>query len=241
LVAERSHRQARRDDERLFCPGNLPRLRAAVHDLSWLLGRGYAATSTLKLVGDRYELLARQRAAVSRCACGDAARERRARHEAAAADLRGRELLVDGYNLLTTVQVALAGGVVLRGRDGCYRDLASVHARARGMAEAIPAAERLGLSLEHLGAGTVTWYLDRPVSHSGALAAKLRDIAAAHGWDWRTRLVNDPDPILSRARDMVATSDSVILDRCEYWFGLARHVIDAEAPDAFVADLGAGP
>src|SRR5690349_15149262 len=43
-------------------------LRAAVADLSWLLSRGYTVPSALNLVGDRYQLVERQRLAVIRSA-----------------------------------------------------------------------------------------------------------------------------------------------------------------------------
>ncbi len=54
----RKHRGPHPEDRRLFAPEALPRLRAAAGDLSWLLSRGYAPESSLKLVGDRYALAA---------------------------------------------------------------------------------------------------------------------------------------------------------------------------------------
>jgi hypothetical protein len=44
------------DDAGLFGSEALPQLQSAVVDLSWLLSRGYASTSSLKIVGDRYPL-----------------------------------------------------------------------------------------------------------------------------------------------------------------------------------------
>src|SRR5438105_3109058 len=67
----RRHRGAHPDDARLFAEAAWPALRAAVADLSWLLGKAYAQPSALKLVGDRYRLDVRQRAAVARAACAD--------------------------------------------------------------------------------------------------------------------------------------------------------------------------
>ena len=50
--------------------------------------------------------------------------------------LRGSvELLIDGYNVLTTVESALAHGLLLIGRDGCMRDLASMHGSWRKVDE----------------------------------------------------------------------------------------------------------
>ena len=42
---------------------------------------------------------------------------------------------------------------------------------------------------------------------------------------------------LSRSGHMVVTADSVILDRCDHWFNLAREVIAACVPDARIVDL----
>ena len=79
----RAHRGPHPEDARLFAAEVHPALRRATGDLCWLLSRGYARESSLKLVGDRYGLLARQRIAVARCACSDEA----------AADRQSRQVL----------------------------------------------------------------------------------------------------------------------------------------------------
>src|SRR5690606_16499227 len=104
-------------------------LALAVTELSWLLGRGYAEVASLALVGDRHALDRRQRLAVRRAACPDAVRvARRARRVHA---LAGRDLWVDGFNVLITVEAALSGGILLRCRDGCLRNMASLHGTYR--------------------------------------------------------------------------------------------------------------
>lgn len=73
----RKHRGPHPNDPKLFAAAHVPRLCQAVADLSWLLGRGYAINSALKLTGDRYNLTDRQRLAVRRSACSDEAVDRR--------------------------------------------------------------------------------------------------------------------------------------------------------------------
>ena len=63
---QRRHRGPHPDDLRLFGADALPALRTAAVELAWLLMRGYAHESSLKLVGDRHGLESRQRLAVSR-------------------------------------------------------------------------------------------------------------------------------------------------------------------------------
>jgi len=93
---QRRHRGAHPEDRELFAPAWHEALRAAVGDLSWLLSREYATVSALKVVGNRYGLSARQRTAVMRCACSDAARAGRLGREVGLAEIAGRAVWIDG-------------------------------------------------------------------------------------------------------------------------------------------------
>jgi hypothetical protein len=232
----RRHRGPHPDDAADFAADRWPALRAAVADLSWLLTRGYTAPAAVKLVGDRHGLTARQRTAMQRCACTDAARAARAGRRVAAAALAGRPLAIDGYNVLITVEAALAGGVLLRGRDGCLRDLASLHGTFRAVAETGPALDRLGAFLADAGAAEATWFLDRPVSNSGRLRAAMAALARERGWAWTVTLVPDADRALGTSAGIVATSDSVVLDRCGPWVDLPAAVVATAVPGARVID-----
>jgi hypothetical protein len=151
--------------------------------------------------------------------------------------LPGNPLWLDGYNVLTTVEAALAGGVVLAARDGTYRDMASMHGSYRKVAETRPALERIGRTCAELGVSESRWYLDRPVSNSGRLKTIMVEVADQSGWSWNVELVNDPDPLLAETGHIVATADSVILDHCNRWFNLAREVITRYVPAAELVDL----
>lgn len=235
---QRKHRGPHPDDALLFVAGRVTVLRAAVDDLSWLLSREYASPSSLKLVGDRYQLAARQRTAVSRCACSDPARERRAAKRRSPDSLAGEELWIDGYNVVTTLEAALSGSVILRGRDGCLRDMASMHGSYRQVTETVPAIEILGdmLSLWHVG--RCRWLLDQPVSNSGRLRGLLLELADQRGWEWTVDLVPDPDPVLARSSVCVATADSQILDAVGGWVPLAAVAVTERVPGAWLLDLG---
>ena len=233
----RSHRGAHPDDERLFAPEALPLLQSACADLCWLLSRGYANPSSIKLVGDRYALSARQRTAVARCACSDQAAERRRRSTIAPADVAGRALWIDGYNALTTIEAALGGGVILAACDGCYRDMASMHGSYRKVAETLPALQLLGEFIAALQVSGTTWLLDSPVSNSGRLKTIIQKLADESGWNWDVALVQNPDSVLAKTEHVVASADSMILDGCACWLSLARLTVEKCIPDAHVVDL----
>lgn len=234
----RSHRGPHPEDLELFAPKAHEALHQATADLCWLLNRGYTTPSALKLVGDRYQLCARQRIAVARCVCSDAAAARRASHHVELDQLRGQPLWLDGYNVLTTVEAALAGGVILAARDGTYRDMASMHGSYRRVTETEPALALIGRLTAAAGVSECRWFLDRSVSNSGRLKQIMETVAASEGWPWSVTLVDDPDPLLAATPQIVATADSVILDACHAWVNLARETVTREVPGAWVVRSG---
>ena len=225
-------------DPDLFGDDQHEALREAVRDLSWLLTRGYAPTASLKLVGDRLRLTDRQRGAVVRSACSDASLVYRGEHSLDAAHVAGRDLEIDGFNVLTTVEAALAGGVLLVGRDGCCRDLASMHGSYRKVEESQPGLQLIGQCLAELGSGSCRWMFDKPVSNSGRIRKVTEELAAENGWPWRCELCASPDALLLESREAVVSTDSVILDGCRQWLNLADYVVRRSVPQAWIVDLG---
>lgn len=179
----------------------------------------------------------RQREAVGRASCRDAQRRSRAGKRVTASALVGRSLWVDGYNVLTTVEAALAGGVLLSCRDGEVRDMASMHGSWRRVEETVEALERIGSALRGLGLAELRLLFDAPVSNSGRLRCLVEETLP----DASVELVRDPDRDLVEAstrceRSIVATADSAVLDACGASFSLASHVVDFER--SWVLPLG---
>ena len=221
----RKHRGPHPLDHDLFAAAAWPALQAATAELAWLLTRGYAEPSALKLVGDRHRLLERQRTAVMRSTCSDQRLGGRLASRVSKSDVAGQSLDIDGFNLLTTVEAALAGGIILAGRDGFHRDMASMHGNYRKVAETRPALELVGEVLVQLGVASCRWLLDNPVSNSGRLSALVREVAAERGWNWHPELVPDPDRVLIASERIVISADSAVIDGCVRWFDLASEVV----------------
>lgn len=221
----RKHRGPHPGDADWFASSEHERLRLACGDLVWLLSRDYALPSALKLVGDRYNLVQRQRLAVQRSVCSQQQALHRRAKLVPLASLKGQQLQLDGLNLITTIEAWLSGGVLLLGVDGSVRDLASVHGTYRQVMETQEALERIGEFLAFHQVGKCHWLLDQPVSNSGRLAACMRDLAQSRGWPWTVELVPDPDRVLSESLEVVVSADSVILDRCQRWANIAYELL----------------
>jgi len=238
---KRNHRGPHPADKKLFSEGEISNLLEAIADFSLLLTKGYAQKSALKLVGDRFSLTERQRLAVMRSACSDEQLVSRNRRCVAPENLTNKSVAIDGYNVLITVEAAMSGGVIFKGRDGCFRDLASVHGTYRKVTETIPAVEMIGQFLREAGAGKALWLLDSPVSNSGRLKTLIGELARKNKWDWEIELLLSPDAELKKTELIVASSDSVILDCCGCWVNLAAEIISSRLSSAKVIDLsGAG-
>lgn len=219
-------------DADLFSPEQMAALRAAAADLCWLLDRGYAARSSLELVGNRHDLATRQRMALARYACTDADAQHRRKLRIESLQLRGEELWLDGYNVLTVLESALSGGIVLACRDDCLRDIAGIHKRYRKVDETIPALRLVGEMALALGVSRCRWWLDQPVSNSGRLKTAILETAKANGWNMDVELTFSPDHILSHTHHVIATSDGIVLDRCQRWVNLTKLIVMDRIPGA---------
>ena len=234
---KRTHRGPHPSDAKLFAPEALAALQAALADFSLLLSKGYADNSALKLVGDHFALTQRQRLAIMRAACSDRQKQSRLAKRVEMGDLAGQALAIDGYNLLITVEAALSGAFVFRGRDGCFRDLAGIHGTYRKVEETIPAIMLIGAFLKEIRVTSALWLLDSPVSNSGRLKTLLGELARQNRWDWDIRLSINPDAELKKTDLLVASTDSDVLDHCTRWTNLGTEIIMARMPEARIIVL----
>jgi len=234
---KRTHRGPHPNDAKLFVPATISDLQSALADFSLLLTKGYAGKSALKLVGDKFSLTERQRLAIMRSACSDQQLISRRSREVKLVELGGQSIVIDGYNVLITIEAAMSGGVIFKGRDGCFRDLASIHGTYRKVTETIPAVKLIGQFLKKVGVGRTLWLLDSPVSNSGRLKTLIGELARKNEWDWEIELLPSPDTKLIRTDLTAASSDSVVLDGCKSWVNLARAIIEEKLPKARLVDL----
>lgn len=212
-------------------------LRAAVRDLSWLRSRGYSGAAPQKLVGDRYQLKRRQRDAVARSACTDAERAHRLHARLSPREVTGREVHIDAFNVLITLEAALGGAYLFVGRDTAYRDVNPLKGTYRVVRQTRPAIGLLTDTLRSLAPAGVTWHLDRSVSNVGRLKERLAEASPEGAFAWRLRVAEDVDATLCNASAPVVTSDSAILDATDVWLHLEALVHHHHTLDANVVDL----
>jgi hypothetical protein len=222
---EQRHRGVHPSDRALFGGEQLLRLHDAVYEFCWLLNRGYARHSVIQLVGDHHQLTKRQRLAISRAACSNISRESRKATCLPIDQIKDRQVVIDGFNLIISVETAMAGGLLLHCCDGCIRDIAGIHGTYRPVHETLQAVGLIGQVLQTFSPASVLWLFDKPVSNSGRLAEMVRDIADAHCWNWQAELIENPDQVIRNSCKVAITSDSAILDGGVQWVNLGDYLV----------------
>ncbi len=220
-------------DRAEFGPKAAVKLNAAGQELVYLMDRGYDTKSASIFVGNHHQLSERQRMALARMISTQAALQGREQKRLTQAP---ESLVLDGFNTIITLEVALSGSLLLEGMDGTIRDLAGLRGSYRIVDKTVRAVELLVDRLEELDVWDALFYLDQQVSNSGRLRALLLDKAADRDVRVRVELHPSVDGVLSRLENVV-TTDAIILDKCGSWYNLNHGLIEQAVPDAWIFRL----
>ncbi len=207
------------EDERNFSRPALEKMRAASHHIEYLINEGYELKQASTFVGNHFLLSERQRLAIMRSIATADQLSSRSRKMLPPAMLTGKEIWIDGFNTIITLEVMLSDSLLFACMDGTVRDLASLRGTYRIIPETEGAVRLLFDTLKDLQPGTVHILLDEPVSNSGRLKMLLADIAEAYPLDLDILILRDVDRTLYD-KENVITSDSIILDHCRSWINL---------------------
>lgn len=216
-----------------FGPKAIEKLSAAAQELAFLIERGYDTKSASTFVGNHHLLSERQRLALARIVSTSGAVQTRKQKELLQAP---DSLVLDGFNTIITLEVALSGSLLLEGMDGTLRDLAGLRGSYRIVDKTVQAVELLLARLETLGVQRVLFYLDQQVSNSGRLRALLLEQAENRSVEVQVKLHSSVDGLLFRM-ERVVTADAIILDKCGSWYNLNRTLIESAVPDAWILRL----
>lgn len=220
-------------DEKFFCKTALDKLCHAQEEIRFLLDRGYPIKPVVKLIGDHHQLSTRQRLALTRGTCATQNEERRKTKCLPLSQMKGKTIFVDGFNIIITLEVALSGGIILKGQDSIMRDLAGLRGTYRLIDKTELALALLGEILDELEVKEVYFCLDAPVSNSGRLKMKILEQSEKWKTQVQVEVVNNPDTLLSNMEHVV-TGDAIILDRCKSYFNLVSYVIEKYIPEAWI-------
>lgn len=208
------------EDDRFFASDAIEKMRTASRHIFYLINEGYNLKQATVFAGNHFQLSERQRLAVMRSLASRPQLAERKRKLAAADELAGKDVRIDGFNTIITLEVLLSDSLLFSCMDGTIRDLAALRGTYRPIPQTPEAIKLMFDVLQESSVGEVRILLDEPVSNSGRLKTLIADVAEGH-YSFHTdiTILKDVDRQLY-GKERVITSDSIILDHCVSWVNL---------------------
>ena len=215
------------EDERNFSAEAIQIMQTASRHVRYLINEGYGLKQATTFVGNHFLLSERQRLAVMRSLAADEQLAGRQSRQVPISDLKVKDVWIDGFNTIITLEVMLSNGILFECMDGTIRDLAALRGTYRLIPETSEAIRMMFKVLQEAEISKATILLDEPVSNSGRLKTMIADIGEEFSVGLDIQILRDVDRFLYD-RENVITTDSVIMDHCIGWVNLTVECMKAK-------------
>lgn len=222
------------EDFRQFRGESLDLLSACAEDVVYLLDRGYPYKNVLNFVGNRHRLTERQRTALMRMCASH--RMLKIRKDRQLENLQeGCTVNIDAFNAAVLMETALCRSMILKGMDGCYRDLSGLAGTYSVIQTTALGIESILKALIRHGVKDAVFWVDAPVSNSGRLKQVIAETAEALHFPVDIRMVKDADQELKKCENVIS-GDSEVISECLSWYNLYEELISG-IEDAWITEL----
>ncbi len=204
-------------------------LREAAHDFRYLLNRGYPRKPSLEMVGNRYQLTYDQRHLLHRGIFSESDSKSRQEKKIPVRRIHNKDLAIDGYNVLITIEAGLSGRPLIFADDGFVRDISGLSGKFSKSAATEQAFEMIFDVLKKTKPRHTLFLFDAPISRSGKLAEEIRIRLQTEGIPGDAQAIKVPEQILIGFPGCVATSDSAIIDQSRKVVDLAGSILQQSA------------
>lgn len=188
-------------------------MKDAAHDLRFLLNRGYNRNSAVNFVANKYKLGIKDRNFLVRAVFSESEAEEHRKKRVDIKKIKRKEVLIDGYNVLITVESVLKDRGVILCDDGFVRDTSATFGKYRRSKFTLPALEKIIGILKENSVGRVLFIFDSQVSFSGELCKLIREKLAEHGLRGSATTSESADYIITKSKGIVCTSDRAIIKK----------------------------
>lgn len=134
-------------------------------------------------------------------------------------------LLVDGYNVIITIEAGLSGRPLIHADDGFIRDISGLSGNFRASKKTVEALGLIFATLHRITPGHTLFLFDSPISKSGEMAAEVRRRLIGEHLPGDARAENVPEKTLLGGPGIVATSDTAVIDQTSGTFDLAGYIL----------------
>jgi hypothetical protein len=200
-------------------------LRKAAKDFHYLLNRGYPRKPSLELVGNRYSLSSAERHLLHRGIFSDSDARTRKERKVSLRAVHNKDLAIDGYNIIITVESALSDQPLILSNDGFIRDISGLSGNFRKTKITDEAIHLILNVLKEAKPRHTLFLFDAPISKSGLLAREIRDILGSEELSGDALAIRVPEKVLIGFEGIVSTSDTAIIGLSPRVLDLAGHII----------------
>ncbi len=186
-------------------------LENAITDIRYLLDRGYPQKGAIGFVCNHYRLDEQSRHFLSRTVLAAAVSGRRRAKFLPCDIIRGKNIIIDGYNIIIGMESILEKKAYLCD-DGVIRDVKGAFRNYRTSDNTDKAIELILQFLKEIEPSYVCFLLDSQISRSGLLAKMLRKKISASGLKGDAKTSKHADYDLKNSGYIVASSDGVVID-----------------------------
>ncbi|MEM2757813.1 MAG: DUF434 domain-containing protein [Candidatus Methanomethylicia archaeon] len=210
---------------------NLEALREAVKDMRYLLNRGYNRKTAADYIASRYKLSKEERAIIFRAVYPEQQVQNILKKLLSPKDIIGERLLIDGFNNIITLESALKGHILLMCDDGVIRDISYTSRKFKFSLYTEDSIKMIFELLKVYRPAEVIFLFDQQISFSGELASIIRDIIEKENLVGYAKTSKRNDKEILSIGEIIASSDSIIMEKARKIFDLAGYIIKSKFKD----------
>ncbi len=189
-------------------------LEDAAADIRYLLDRGYSQKTVVGFVCNHYRLDKESRFLLSRTVLAKEVSEKRRSKFYPCDSIKGNSIIIDGYNIIIGMESVLEKRAYLCD-DGVIRDIKGTFRNFKISGNTDKAIDLILKFLKEEKPAHVCFLLDAQISNSGLFAKTLREKISASGLKGDAITSKHVDHDLKNSKDIVASSDGVIIDEAD--------------------------
>ncbi len=190
-------------------------LDSAIKDFKYLLDRNYNKITALNLVVNHYKLGKEERNFLLRYVFSENEIKEHKSKLCSIEEINGKRIVIDGYNVLITVEAILEGKRVIRCMDGFVRDTSRIFSNYKFNKNTETAVKKILRILPRYKPKFILFVFDSQVSRSGELASYVRREIMNLSLDGDAKTSSIADSYITKLNWITLTSDSAIIENVE--------------------------
>ena len=192
-------------------------LQKASEELRYLLNRGYTKSVALTFICNHYQLTKKDRHFLARSIFSSHHTETITLKKSPIESIHNQDISIDGYNVLITTEAVLTNQAIICD-DSVVRDIKGIFGKYNISDLTEKALSHIYALLNQYIPSSVTFYLDKQVSHSGDLCALIRP-------HFPCNTITHVDNYLASLNLITATSDSILIKKINHFIDIPFEVM----------------